>query len=84
MYHPSKRGIYCDLCGREVLIEKDSITYYSINMKKVTSYKDRPNDISDALDLDFCEQCKQIIYERVHKVTITNNEKRDQYGRKHV
>lgn len=84
MHHPSRRGIYCDLCGKEVLIENDSITYYSINMKMVSSYKDKPREVQDALDLDFCEDCKQTIYDRVYKVTEINNEKRANYGKKHV
>lgn len=80
MIHPSKRGIYCDLCGKEVLIENDSITYYSINMKKVISRRDMPPDADDVLDMDFCEECHQKMRDRIYKVSLINDEKRKQYG----
>jgi hypothetical protein len=83
MIHPSGKGIYCDLCGKEVLIENNSITYYSSNVKKVISEKNMPNNIQDVLDMDYCESCYKIFYDRVYKVSLINDEKRKSY-KKHV
>jgi len=82
MFHPSSQGIYCDLCGKEVLITDDQIEYYSINMKRVIDHKDRPKDIEDVLDMDFCDECHSRMRERVLKVTEVNNKKRAQYGKR--
>lgn len=83
MMHPSRKGIYCDLCGKEVLIENGEITYYSINMKEVVARKDTPPVSEDTLDLDFCEECHQKLRERVHKVSLANDEKRKEYASVH-
>ena len=83
MIHPSRKGIYCDLCGKEVLISKEEITYYTIQMKKVTSRKDIPPDVEDSLDMDFCVECHEKLYDRVHKVSLVNDEKRKNYARIH-
>lgn len=81
MYHPSRKGIYCDLCGKEVLIEDQEITYYSINMKRVVSRDSMPNDVEDVMDLDFCGDCHAKMHERVLKVAEINNQKRAKYGK---
>lgn len=82
MFHPSSMGIYCDLCGDEVLIKHQEITYYSINMKRVIARDKQANDVEDVLDLDFCEKCHKTLRERVLKVSEINNKKREQYGRR--
>lgn len=84
MFHPSRQGIYCDLCGAEVLAQRDKVEYYSINMKKVTVHKNLPKDIDDVLDIDFCENCYLRMRERVLKVAEINNQKREEYARKHT
>lgn len=83
MFHPSRRGIYCDLCGEEVLINDKTkeIKYYSINMKSVVARDKMPNDVNEALDMDFCEKCHNTLRERVLKVSEVNNKKRENYGR---
>jgi len=82
MIHPSRKGVYCDLCGAEVLIKEKEIQYYTINMRKVIARKDMPHDIEDTMEMDFCEECHTKLYERVHKVSLINDEKRKSYGRK--
>ena len=82
MFHPSRKGIYCDLCGDEVLIEcSKEILYYSVNMKRVTARDKIAHEIEDVLDMDFCEKCHKTFHNRVLKVSEENNKKRDQYGR---
>lgn len=84
MFHPSRQGIYCDLCGEEVLIKRDKVEYYSINMKKVSVHRNMPKELDDVLDIDFCENCYLRMRERVLKVSEINNQKREKYARKHV
>lgn len=82
MYHPSRKGIYCDLCGDEVLIkDAKEILYYSVNMKKVVVRDKMANNVEDVLDMDFCAKCHKTFHDRVLKVSIENNKKREQYGR---
>lgn len=81
MIHPSNKGIYCDLCSKEVLIQSNEITYYTINMKKVITRKNMPKDVNDVLDLDFCETCYQKFYDRVYKISLINDEKSKKYGK---
>jgi hypothetical protein len=83
MFHPSRKGIYCDLCGDEVLINetKKEITYYTVNMKSVVTRDRVAQEIKDVLDMDFCEKCHGILRERVLKVSEVNNKKREIYGK---
>lgn len=83
MLHPSRNGIYCDLCGKEVLIESDKIEYYTIDMKKITTRKGMKLELEQSIELDFCLECHQKFYDRVYKVSLVNDEKRKQYASKH-
>lgn len=83
MFHPSRKGVYCDLCGKEVLIKNNGIEYYTINMKKVVSQENMPSNIEDVLDVEFCSECYSRMRERVLKVSEINNQKREKYARKH-
>lgn len=84
MLHPSRKGIYCDLCGKEVLIESDMIEYYNIDMKKVIAKKDSKIELEQSIELDFCVDCHQKLYDRVHRVSLSNDEKRKNYASKHL
>lgn len=83
MIHPSRRGIYCDLCGLEILIENNQIEYYSIEIKKVINSKNSKS-IEEGVEMDVCEKCHSILYERVHKVSIINDQKRKSYGKNNL
>ena len=82
MIHPSRKGIYCDLCGSEVLITKGKIEYFSSNIKKVIT-RQTASEVDDVLDIDMCENCYRKLYDRVYKVSLVNDEKRKRYG-KHI
>jgi len=81
MLHPNNNGIYCDLCGKEVLVSSDGIEYYSINMKRIIQNANSPKDIDDVLDVDFCHDCYLRMHQRVLKVAEINNKKREKYAR---
>jgi hypothetical protein len=75
MINPSRKGIYCDLCGAEVLIKNSSIEYFSSNFRHIVS-KSNSNSTDEVLDVDLCSECYQKIYDRVYKVSLENDKKR--------
>lgn len=86
MFHPSRKGIYCDFCSDEVLISNGnkSITYYLMNVKKAVVTENMPHDIKDTLDMDICEKCHERFKERVLEVANVNNKKRESHGTKRI
>jgi len=75
MLHPSRQGIFCDLCGKEVLISDKSIKYCGVNIRQVESFAKRPNDVNDVLDIECCSECFEPLRNKVAQVAKENNQK---------
>jgi hypothetical protein len=80
MIHPSKKGIYCDLCGLEVLLNKGTVNYYNSNIKHIIANKEKITP-EDVLDIDICEKCYKELHQKVYKISIENNKKVESYAR---